>query len=162
MTDAATGTVRASVQIAAAVDDVWALVSDLPRMGEFSPENRGGRWVGGSTGAALGAVFRGANGRGVRRWSTRSRVVRCDPGRAFAFDVSFAGRPVARWSYELEPTGEGCRLTETWQDRRGRSMRLVAGSTTGVGDRTAFTVRSIEHTLARVKSVAEGTSGHTE
>ena len=30
--------------IAASPEKVWALVTDLPRMGEWSPENQGGTW----------------------------------------------------------------------------------------------------------------------
>lgn len=147
-------TVRRTVDVAAPPDVVWGLVSDLPGMGAFSPENRGGRWVSGD-GPAAGAVFVGTNGTGRRRWSTRCTVVRSDPGRAFAFDVSGGGLAVARWSYELEPTDAGCRLTETWQDRRGALLRRTGGLLTGVGDRAAFTASSIEHTLQAVKDAAE-------
>lgn len=146
--------VRRTVDVAASPDVVWGLVSDLPGMGAFSPENRGGRWVRGD-GPEVGAVFVGTNGRGRRRWSTRCTVVRSEPGRGFAFDVAGGGLSVARWSYDLEPTDGGCRLTETWQDRRGALLRRTGGLLTGVGDRVAFTATSIEHTLRAVKAAAE-------
>ena len=41
-------------EIAATPEVVWALVSDLPRMGDWSPENDGGEWVKGATGPAVG------------------------------------------------------------------------------------------------------------
>jgi hypothetical protein len=126
-------------------------------MGAFSPENRGGRWVGGA-GPQVGSVFAGSNGAGRRRWSTRSTVVRAEPGRAFAFDVASLGMTVARWSYEVEPTGGGCRLSETWEDRRGPLLRRLGPLLTGVRDRTAFTATSIEQTLQAVKRTAE--DGH--
>ena len=66
--------------IAAPAEKVWALVSDLPRMGEWSPENAGGTWAKGATGPALGAVFKGTNKNGFRRWSTTVTVVACEPG----------------------------------------------------------------------------------
>lgn len=147
-------TVSRTVEISAPPARVWELVSDLPGMGAFSPENRGGRWVRGD-GPQVGAVFVGRNGGGARRWSTRSTVVRSDPAQAFAFDVVSIGLPVARWSYELEPTTAGSRLTESWEDRRGRLLRLVGALLTGVGDRAEFTATSIEHTLTRVKAAAE-------
>ena len=148
-------TITRSVQVAAPAERVWALVSDLPRMGEFSPENAGGSWQRGATGPAVGAVFRGTNRSGGRRWSTRCTVTRCEPGRAFAFAVHAVGMPVAEWSYDLQPTADGCTLTETWQDRRSGLMSLLGRATTGVADRTAFTATSIEQTLAKVKARAE-------
>ena len=55
-------------EIAAPAETVWALVSDLPRMGEWSPENQGGTWLNGATGPAPGAIFTGKNKNGIRRW----------------------------------------------------------------------------------------------
>ncbi len=108
-------TVRRSVEIGAPTELVWGLVSDLPAMGRFSPENTGGRWKRGG-GPAVGAVFRGTNAQGRRRWSTRCTVTRCDPGSAFAFTVRAAGLPVAGWSYVLAPP-----LAGAPSPRRGRT-----------------------------------------
>lgn len=158
MTDAhrpATSTLSRSVSVTASPERVWELVSDLPGMGAFSPENRGGTWTRGATGPALGAAFVGRNGSGGRSWSTRSTVTRCEPGRSFAFAVRSVGLPVAEWTYEIEPTEQGCRLTEQWQDRRGRVMRVLGPVVTGVQDRESFTTASIEQTLAAVKERAE-------
>ena len=46
-------------EMVAEPEAVWALVSDLPNMGDWSPENDGGRWTGDATEAEVGAVFRG-------------------------------------------------------------------------------------------------------
>lgn len=145
-----------SVTVQAPAERVWELVSDLPRMGELSPENTGGRWVGGATGPAVGARFRGRNAQGWRRWGTDVTVVACEPGRRFAFEVSALRLPVAEWAYDVVATGPGsCTLTETWTDRRGGLMRGLGGLTTGVADRTAFTARSIEETLEAVRRKVE-------
>ncbi len=146
--------VSRSTSIAAPADRVWALVSDLPRMGEYSPEAVGGTWVRGD-GPAVGSVFRGRNARGLRRWSTRCEVVRCVPGREFAFEVSAVGMKAAEWAYDVQPDGEGVRLTETWTDRRGALLAVLGKAVTGVSDRDGFTATSIEQTLARVKERAE-------
>ncbi len=148
-------TISRSTDIAASPDAVWALVSDLPAMGRFSPENTGGSWQGGAARPALGARFRGANKRGARRWSTSVVVSRCEPGRAFAFDVSSLGLKVANWSYDVEPTATGCRLTESWDDRRGRLVKTGGKLLTGVGDRESYAATSMEQTLAAVKQAAE-------
>ncbi|MEM9748776.1 MAG: SRPBCC family protein, partial [Actinomycetota bacterium] len=43
-----------TVAIDAAVEDVWALVSDVTRIGEFSPETFEAEWLDGATGPAEG------------------------------------------------------------------------------------------------------------
>ena len=148
-----------SVDVQAPAELVWQLITDLPGMGRFSPESAGGRWVGGRSGPAVGAVLRGTNRRGRRRWSTRSRVVECEPASSFAFDVSAFGLQVARWRYVVEPAGSWCRLTESWSDRRGRLVRLIGVVVTGVRDRASFAGTSMEVTLRRVKAAAEGHTG---
>ncbi|MGB8650476.1 MAG: SRPBCC family protein [Mycobacteriales bacterium] len=145
-----------SVQVQASPDRVWELVSDLPGMGRLSPENTGGRWLGRATGPAVGARFRGSNRNGWRRWSTTVEVTRCTPGSAFAFAVTSYGLPVSHWSYELVPHSEGgCTVTESWEDRRPGWFKGPAGAVTGVRDREAATVASIDATLAALKEVAE-------
>jgi hypothetical protein len=104
---------RVEQQIAAPADALYALVSDVTRTGDWSPENVGGRWIGDATGPVVGAKFRGSNKRGFRRWSTTCTVVAAEPAKEFAFEVAFYGIPVARWGYEFSPDGDGTRVTET-------------------------------------------------
>lgn len=142
-----------SVTLPADPTVVWAIVTDLPRMGELSPENIGGVWVRGSTGPALGARFRGTNRNGRKEWSTRVTVVGCEPPRWFQFDVrSPFGMLVSRWAYELTPTsGGGCVLTEHWYRVGNRFVQRFLGPiVTGQADRPGFNAQSIEHTLAAV------------
>jgi hypothetical protein len=149
-------TVSRSTAIAAPAQQVWELVSDLPGMGRLSPENVGGSWKGGATGAAVGARFKGRNRNGWRRWSTVAKVTRSSPGQAFAFEISYLGIPVSLWSYELAATPEGCTATETWSDRRPGWFKVVGGVATGVMDRSDDTTAvNLEHTLAAVKALAE-------
>lgn len=151
-------TISLSTEVAAAPEQVWALVTDLPRMGEFSPENAGGRWIRGATGPALGARFRGTNRNGKLQWWTRVLVIACEPPRRFMFDVrSPIGIRVSRWGYEITPTPTGCRLTENWYRVGNWFVRRFLGpKVTGRADRPGFNVTSIEHTLAAVKAHAEG------
>jgi len=48
--------------MAASADRVWDLVSDITRIGEFSPETFEAEWLGDATGPAVGARFRGVKG----------------------------------------------------------------------------------------------------
>jgi hypothetical protein len=146
-----------TVEVAADHRAVWALVTDLPRMGEFSPENVGGVWVGGATGPAVGARFRGTNRNGTKQWWTRVRVVECEPGRLFTFDVRTPfGVRVSRWSYVITPTDGGCLLTENWYRVANWFIRRFMGpKMTGRADRPGFNVTSIEHTLAAIKTYLE-------
>ena len=149
-------TVSRSTVVSAPAERVYDLVSDLPGMGRLSDENTGGRWLGGATGPAVGARVRGTNRNGWRRWSTTVRVEEAEPGRRFAFRVSYVGVPVARWAYDLAPAEGGVVVTESWVDERPWWFRTPAGLFTGELDREAATTRGIEHTLATLKSVAEG------
>ena len=145
----------AEVEIAAPAEEVYALISDLPGMGKLAEENQGGSWLGGITSAAVGARFRGHNRRGWRRWSTKVTVTDADPGRRFGFDVHAFGLSSARWEYAIEPTGTGCRVTESTWDRRAGWFRLVGGFATGSMDRAAVNQHNIERTLSRLKATVE-------
>ena len=152
-------TISRSAEVSAPASVVWDLVSDLPGMARFSPENAGGSWRRGASGPSVGARFRGHNRRGPRRWSTDVVVTRSEPGRVFAFDVSSLGLAVARWTYEVEPRGTGCRVTETWEDRRGALVRLGGRLLTGVADREQHNTEGMEQTLAAVRAEAERRAG---
>jgi len=145
--------IAATRDIAAPADKVWNLVSDLPRMGEWSPENQGGKWVKGATGPALGAVFRGTNKNGVRRWSTTVTVVECVPGKVFEFAVTSGPLGVANWRYEIEGTESGCRVTESWRDNRKPWFATVARVMGEHGPANAQ--QQMEDTLASLAKAAE-------
>jgi len=146
---------QASTDIAAPPEKVWRLVSDLPRMGEWSPENTGGRWLAGATGPAVGARFRGSNKKGLRRWSTTCVVTAADEGKRFAFDVTYGPLSISTWDYTFSDTGKGTTVVEEWTDRRPTWMKVASGPVMGVMDRAAHNQRNMEQTLAAVKRAAE-------
>jgi uncharacterized protein YndB with AHSA1/START domain len=148
--------ISATVEIAAPPENVWALVSDLPRMGEWSPENAGGEWVGGATAAAVGAKFKGRNRNGKHKWSAAVRINEAEAPSRLSFTVVLVG-PItgATWSYDIEPTSAGCRVTETWEDTVTRPIPVIGKVLTGVKDRQSFTKTSIDATLAGIKKTAE-------
>jgi hypothetical protein len=148
--------VEVSEVVAATPDVVYAMVSDVTRMGSWSPETTSCRWLGGATGPAVGAAFRGTNKRGPLLWQTTCTVTAADPGRRFAFDVAFGPAPIASWAYDLEPLGAGgTRVTESWTDRRHGSMRLASVPVMGIRDRAGHNRRGMQATLAALKRAAE-------
>ena len=147
--------------IAASPDDAYHLVSDVTRMGDWSPETTSCRWIGAATGAAVGARFRGSNRKGWRRWSTTCTVVAADAGRRFAFDVSWGRLPIARWSYEFLPEADGTRVRETWSDRRPGWMARFDPAFMGIDDRSRHNRGTMETTLERLRSHAAATSSTT-
>jgi hypothetical protein len=147
--------VQGTQTMATRPDQIYALITDLPRMGEWSPENIGGKWLGGASGAAVGAKFKGANRHGSKSWSTTVTITEADPGKAFAFAVSVGPISVAEWRYDLASNGESTTVTETWTDRRNPILSLLGGVVTGVRDRADYTRTSINTTLAALKVAAE-------
>ena len=145
-----TESVSVSREMAAPPEEVWALVSDLTRMGEWSPEAKGGRWAGGVDGPAVGAVFKGRNRNGRYRWPTNVAVIECDPPRRFAFRLNIPFMGGCDWVYDIEPTGEGCRVTESWVDFRKRSLVVVGRILSGVADRSTHNRAGMEQTLDRL------------
>ena len=87
--------------------EVWDLVSDVTRIGEFSPETFEAKWTRGSTGPEVGAFFAGhvkRNGVGPTYWSP-CRVTACEPERVFEFSVGTDAMTVNNWGYRLEAEG---------------------------------------------------------
>lgn len=142
--------------IAAPAGDVWALVSDVTRMCEFSPENARCDWIGRTKEPVVGAKFRGTNENGKKKWKTVATIVDAQPGRSFEFVVKAGPFGVARWEYRFDATPEGgCRVTETWIDQRGWVGRTLGGRVSGVTDRAPHNRAGMETTLERLAAAAE-------
>jgi uncharacterized protein YndB with AHSA1/START domain len=103
--------------IAADPVTVYRLVSDVTRVGEWSPETRGARWLGGATGPEAGARFRGRNRWRLLTWARTCEIEEAEPGKKFAFRTLPAARTPdsTRWSYELEEVPGGTRVTESYE-----------------------------------------------
>lgn len=153
-----TSDVSVTREIGAPAEQVWEMVSDLRRMGEWSPENVGGEWMGGATGPEPGAKFRGSNENGKKKWKSVVTVGDADPGRTFSFRVTAFGLKIADWGYDFEPTPTGCRVTETWTDLRPGWFKPLARVATGVAERQSHTRAGVELTLERLAAAAEASS----
>lgn len=149
---------EASVHVEAPLDKVYDLVSDVGRMGEWSPECRRCEWLDGATGPAVDARFKGSNRRGFVRWSTKPRVVTADEGREFAFVTDLRGKDLTKWSYRFEPKGVGTKVTESFEimnDLPGY-IRFTEKYVMRIQDRKADLVNNMQSTLTRIKTAAEG------
>ncbi len=144
-----------AVVIAAPPGRIYALVADLPRMGQWSPECRQVEWLGGSTGPAEGARFVGHNQggpRGLLKWSRQGRVVTAAPGHEFAFVTEEGGQEGTEWRYRLEPVAGGTKVTESYRVTRIPAWaRIVDVPTNRAGELR----RAMEHTLEQLKGAAE-------
>ncbi len=147
-----------SIMIEAPAERIYALVADLPRMGEWSPECRRVEWLDGSNGPLEGARFVGHNQGGpfgLMKWSRRGRVVAADPAREFAFATEEGGREGVEWRYRLEPGGKGTLVTESyvvsWIPAWARIVDVPTNRVRELRD-------GMRHTLEQLKRVAETTT----
>jgi uncharacterized protein YndB with AHSA1/START domain len=150
-------TLEDSIEIAAPPAAVWALVTDLPRMASWSPQVVGTRVLGGEVRLGTSAV--NLNRRGLLMWPTRSRVVRFDPPRDFAFRVA---ENATVWGFRLEPDGPGTRLVQTREAPEGISRFASFFTRALLGGQESFTVelrRGMRQTLVRIRDEAEREAG---
>lgn len=145
-----------SVDVNVPPEKLWTLVSDLDRIGEWSPECIGVKWKG-AAGPQVGNKFKGRNRNGRHRWATDCKIVASTPNEEIAWESAFLGFRVARWGFKLEPTDGGTKLHETWKDNRNPLLKVPAlgAIVTGVKDRPESNQRSAEATLQRIKTAAE-------
>ena len=144
-----------SLHVDVSLDDVWALVSDVTRIGEFSTETFEARWTRGSTGPEVGAFFKGhvkRNGIGPTYWSL-CRVTTCVPNEVFEFSVGTRDLTLNNWGYRLEPDGGGTRVTEYFRIEPSLPMRLYWTVLGPLRSRTNRT--GMRTTLERMKAVLE-------
>ena len=150
-------TVEVRRMMAGDPQEVYELIADVTRMGEWSPESDGGEWLTGQPGT-VGSTFRGDNRRPWMRWSTICTVIAAELGRRFAFAVEAAGLPVSTWEYEITPRTGGCQVSERTFDQRGLPYRLTSFVSTGVRGRAVRNRKTMEQTLDALARAVENES----
>ena len=144
-----------SIVIGRAAEDLYDMVSDVTRMGEWSPVCKECWWEKGDS-LRVGAWFIGRNVLPDREWKTRSEVVVADRGREFAFIV---GGSYARWGYRFTPTDGGTEVTESWEMLPDLEVlfeeRFGADAAAQLEDRAEAARTGIPATLAAIKLRAE-------
>lgn len=140
---------RVERMIAASPEVIYDLVTDISRMGEWSPETIEAEWIKGATVAEVGARFRGRNRLGPNSWSTKPTVIEADRGRIFAFRVP--GKSGATWTYEFAAVDGGTLVIESVrQDRPSPAPIRWLQRRAGVTDRSAHLANGMAITLERL------------
>ncbi|MFN0025810.1 MAG: SRPBCC family protein [Acidimicrobiales bacterium] len=149
-----------SVTIAAPPAVVWELVTAMDRYGEWSSENTGGYWRKGANGepgtGVVGDEFVGINRRDGVEWKALVEIVERQEQRSFAFITGGSAGNYVHWRYQLEPDGDGTRLSEQWE-LRNLSPIMIEHGQAEVDKRVSNAKESIGVTLTRMKAAAEAT-----
>jgi hypothetical protein len=107
---------RVEATTSATPEQVWAVISDVTRVGEWSHECKESEWLPPATGATVGARFRGRNRTGRAGWARVNEVVTADPPREFGWRTvpSQLYRDSTDWRITIEPVTEGTRIVQTY------------------------------------------------
>ena len=143
---------EASIEIAAPPAQVWGLVSDLRNMARWSPQVVR-TFV--RTPVREGSRMFNVNRHKLLVWPTQATVVRLVPEQEIAFRVK---ENYTVWSYRLESTGTGTRLTARREAPQGISDLSVGLTKRALGGVDTFTTeleQGLRETLARIKADAE-------
>jgi uncharacterized protein YndB with AHSA1/START domain len=147
--------IEISRDIAASPAEVYAAISDVTRMGEWSAECYACEWSESAAQPRIGATFEGHNRNGDRTWTTQCKVIEADAGRAFAFECSMYGFHYSTWGYRIDPTEAGCSVTEWNEDLRPASALEMSREISGIDDRPARNRQTMSQTLDRLAAVLE-------
>ncbi|MFI2710610.1 SRPBCC family protein [Micromonospora sp. NPDC018662] len=149
--------VHVSRTVPASPDRVYALVSDITRMGEWSPETYAARW------REPGRRFTGSNRIGpFYRWRMTATVTEAVPGRVFGFATAWPSS--SSWRYELEPVDGGTRITEsmtraTPQLAAVRAVQRLVGAADRAAHLRAGMTTTLERLDAALRREHDGSSG---
>jgi hypothetical protein len=154
MSDDAPVTGSATAVINRPAAEVFAAISDITRMGEWSPECVAGRWVAPATGPEVGAVFEGDNVAAVgrvtlKKWTTSSKVTACEPDTLF----EFVAEEYTTWRYELTEHDGATTVTESFNFPPYEGWQRFVYSTLMRRDRSM--VKGMDKTLDRIKASLE-------
>ena len=97
-----------TIELAAAPEVVWDLVSDITRTPDWSPVVQRSEWIGEHAAPVQDARFRGHNRFRGARWTRECVVTAAERPALFAFSTLAAGgEEQTRWRYRIEPADGG-------------------------------------------------------
>jgi uncharacterized protein YndB with AHSA1/START domain len=141
--------------IAASPSVVFAALTDITRMGEWSPEPYRAEWNDGFDHAVAGAEFTGHNRNGDKEWSIVAEVVELVPDERFFFDCKSGDFVFSKWGYTIAAANDGCRVTEYSQDLRAEWAIPRGVEISGVADRKSHNRAGMDVTLERLAAALE-------
>lgn len=104
------------VDSSAEPEQVWSLLTDVTRIGEWSHECRSAAWLDGASSAGLGTRFRGSNKAGIARWGRSCLITELEPPRRFSYRTyGSLFKDSTEWTFEIEPVAGGCRVRQSYQ-----------------------------------------------
>lgn len=151
------------VLIASTPAAVYGLVSDVVRMGEFSPECLSCTWTAGAPGS-VGSRFVGHDRVGSREWEMECEVTVATPSSAFGWTVltEAISRETSVWRFDVKAVDSGTHLLQTFKMNQPPSglQRILDTRTAEEQARTIdFRRRRLDQgmrvTLAAIKATAE-------
>ena len=146
-----------SIIIGRSPEEIYDMVADVTRVGEWSPMCTACWWDEGD-GPRVGAKFTGRNQQGERTWETHSEVVAADRGRQFAW-VVVEPPTGARWDYSFVAVDGGTEVTESWElpPEGSAFFEKMFGDDAAkeIDIRSGWAKNGIGATLAAIKGVAE-------
>ncbi|MEM7140429.1 MAG: SRPBCC family protein [Actinomycetota bacterium] len=154
MTEPLVPTNEVSREIAASPETVFAAITDITRMGEWSPETVRAEWNEGFSEAAVGAQFTGYNEAGDSDWNTRATITELVENERFFFDCDVNDFVFSKWGYIIEATDAGCTVTEQCQNLIPEEMRSAV-AIEGVDDRDVRNRETMIATLDRLAAALE-------
>jgi ligand-binding SRPBCC domain-containing protein len=149
---------QVSAHVDAPPEAVYAVVADVTRTPELSPEILECTWLDGATGPAVGARFKARNKVPNRpAWHNKPVVTVMDPGREFAFARTEPFGGTVEWRYRFEPDGDGTLVTESYEVTKpmGRVGWFIIGTLFARKDRRSDLRSGIEQTLERLRALVE-------
>jgi Polyketide cyclase / dehydrase and lipid transport len=115
------GTLKRSGRVETVTDaspeQVWAVVADVTRVGEWSHECRGAVWLDGATTAVPGARFGGSNRLGRFKWSRVNEIVAADAPNELVWRTvpSRVYPDSTEWRIRIEREGDSTRIVQTFE-----------------------------------------------
>jgi hypothetical protein len=105
-----------SVDVPASPPQVWAVLSDPTRVGQWSHEAVAARWLDGAQEAVAGAWFEGRSRARIFRWRRPCLITTAEADRRIVWRARGGlGHDSTQWSFTLEPLPRGTRITQSFQ-----------------------------------------------